>query len=164
MSSCFQILSSDIRKFHYEHQIHRTNMNEHWLNCLYTRVKPALNKNLTCHLLFDIFQTFSNNWIFLEKFYKREHPPRSCTMLYNTVILAFWMNDHETLKTDDLPSEIRFTILQLEGPGILACTTYDLLWWRSRNQVGKITKISLTILKIQFRSENFNSEKESSKK
>ena len=62
MSSCFQILSSDIRKFHYEHQIHRTNMNEHWLNCLYTRVKPALNKNLTCHLLFDIFQTFSNNW------------------------------------------------------------------------------------------------------
>ena len=70
MSSCFQILSSDIRKFHYEHQIHRTNMNEHWLNCLYTRVKPALNKNLTCHLLFDIFQTFSNNWIFLEKFYK----------------------------------------------------------------------------------------------
>ena len=64
-----RILSSDIRKFHYGHQIHRTNMNEHWLNCLYTRVKPALNKNLTCHLLFDIFQTFSNNRIFLEIFF-----------------------------------------------------------------------------------------------
>ena len=62
-----RILSSDIRKFHYGHQIHRTNMNEHWLNCLYTRVKPALNKNLTCHLLFDIFQTFSNNRIFFRK-------------------------------------------------------------------------------------------------
>ena len=66
----FEILSSDIRKFHYGHQIHRTNKNEHWLNCLYTRVKPALNKNLTCHLLFDIFQTFlKQSKFFREKFH-----------------------------------------------------------------------------------------------
>ena len=138
MSSCFQILSSDIRKFHYEHQIHRTNMNEHWLNCLYTRVKPALNKNLTCHLLFDIFQTFSNNWFF-RKISQNFVTFRYLRFYWTIIKIGSFWPDHRS----------KWSCVR----NFMNSNTYDLPWSRSWSQVWTIGK-SHTIVTTQFRSEN----------